>query len=56
VTKDDVLARMNNQWDDRKKIELSDFVVNNIELDDTKKQILKLHKKLSKIRKIRNNS
>lgn len=56
VTKDDVLARMNNQWDDRKKIELSDFVINNIDWDDTKQQILKLHKKLSKIRKTSNNS
>ena len=56
TTKEDVLSRMNNQWDDIKKIEMSDFVINNIELSDTKKQIAKLHKKLSKIEKITNNS
>lgn len=56
TTKDDVLARMNNQWDDRKKIKLSDFVINNVDWDDTKQQILKLHKKLCKIRKTSVNS
>jgi len=50
TTKDAILERMNNQWDDTKKIELSDFVIRNINLKDTKKQVVKLHKKLLEIK------
>lgn len=49
ATKEDVLSRMNNQWDDAKKIELSDFVIDNVDLADTKKQVNRIHKKLIKI-------
>ncbi|MDH5412785.1 MAG: dephospho-CoA kinase [Flavobacteriaceae bacterium] len=47
-SKDEILLRMSSQWDDKKKIELSDYIIHNIELNDTKKQVHKLHKKLLK--------
>ena len=48
TSKNEVLMRMSNQWDDKKKIQLSDYIIHNIELSDTKKQVKKLHKKLLK--------
>ncbi|MGB5464223.1 MAG: dephospho-CoA kinase [Aureibaculum sp.] len=52
TSKKEVLLRMNNQWDDKKKIELSDYIIHNIELSDTKKQVKELHKTiLKKIKK-----
>lgn len=51
ITKDAILSRMDNQWSDNEKVKLSDFVINNINLIDTKKQVKKLHKKLLKINK-----
>lgn len=39
VTRDQVLARMQNQWDDEKKVALSDFVIHNIRIEDTKSQV-----------------
>ena len=56
ISKNDILSRMNNQWDDAKKIELSDFVIDNIHLADTKKQVIKIHKKLIKIAFQKDNS
>ena len=55
-SKKDVLSRMKNQWDDVKKIGLSDFVIHNIDLADTKKQVGQIHKKLLKIAISKNNS
>jgi len=52
VSKEDVISRMNNQWDDAKKISLSDFVIENQEIDKTKKQVLELHKKILKMSNI----
>ncbi len=49
TTKEAVLSRINNQWDDKKKVALSNFVINNITLLETKKQVKDLHKKLIKI-------
>ena len=49
VREEDVLSRMNNQWDEAKKIKFSDFIIQNINLSDTKKQVAKLHRKLSKM-------
>ncbi len=46
TTKKEVLARMNKQWDDEEKIALSDFVINNTNLKATRKQVLRIHKKL----------
>ena len=45
-TKDEVEARMNNQWTDDQKIELADFQIENSDLRITKKNVLQLHKYL----------
>ena len=55
-SKNDILSRMKNQWDDVRKIGLSDFVIDNIDLADTKKQVGLIHKKLLKIAISNNNS
>ena len=47
---------MKNQWDDDRKIGLSDFVIHNIDLADTRKQVGQIHKKLLKIAISKNNS
>jgi dephospho-CoA kinase len=38
ITRDKVLQRMENQWDDEKKSSLSDFVIDNTDLETAKKQ------------------
>ncbi len=40
---------MENQWDDSKKVKLSDFVIQNKSLDNTKKQVYSIHRKLLKL-------
>ncbi len=40
---------MKNQWDDSKKVKLSDFVIQNKSLDNTKKQVYSIHRKLLKL-------
>ncbi|TYP72265.1 dephospho-CoA kinase [Aquimarina intermedia] len=40
-----VKQRMNNQWKDSQKIPLADFVIQNIDLKEAKKQVLELHQK-----------
>ncbi len=42
----EVLARMDKQWDDEKKIELSDFVIHNYEGHSLIKQVLEIHQQL----------
>ncbi len=37
-------AIMNNQWSDAKKIELSDYIITNQNLEDTKLQVFNIHK------------
>ena len=49
VDKLSVQQRMNNQWTDEKKIELSDFVIENIDLEQTKIQVENIFKKLNKV-------
>jgi len=46
TTKKQVLSRINNQSDDKKKVELSTFVIHNIELKDTEQQVKEIHKKI----------
>lgn len=41
-------AIMNNQWEDKNRVKLSDFVINNNDLANTKKQVLTIHKKILK--------
>ena len=46
ATEQEVMSRMENQWDDSKKEKLADFIIENIDLEDTKSQIYQLHTKL----------
>ncbi|RIA10002.1 dephospho-CoA kinase [Flavobacteriaceae bacterium MAR_2010_72] len=48
TTKDKVLTIMKHQWSDEVKIKLSDFVIVNDRLEDTKEQVLKVHNVLLK--------
>ena len=43
TTREKILHRINNQWSDVRKIPLSDYVITNINMTDTKAQILKIH-------------
>ena len=43
-----VKAIIKNQWSDDDKLKLSDFVIENINLEETKKQVLKIHKMILK--------
>ncbi len=43
-TKEDILNRIKNQFSDKEKIEKSDFVIENIDLKDTKNEVVRLHK------------
>ena len=45
-TEQEVSDRMKNQWDDSKKEKLANFIIENIDLEDTKSQIYLLHTKL----------
>ena len=47
-TKEKVLAVMKNQWDDKKKVELSDYVIYNTDLDSTQKQVVEIHQDILK--------
>ncbi len=44
-----VKERIQNQWSEEKKIAKSDFVIHNIDLDDTQKEVNRIHKKLLKL-------
>lgn len=39
ISEDQVLARMQNQWTEEDKIALSDFVIQNVNIEDTKSQV-----------------
>lgn len=41
-----IRAIINNQWSDEEKVKLSDFVIENIELETTKKQVNNIHKQI----------
>lgn len=43
TTREKIQAIMDNQWSDAKKIELSDYVIENIDIDNTISQVEKLH-------------
>lgn len=46
TSKEKVLKIMSHQWSDTDKINLSDFVIENITLENTKKEVLKIHNHL----------
>jgi len=51
TTREKVLERMNAQWNDEKKAALSDYIINNIEIEDTKNQAMQILKILNKMEK-----
>jgi len=46
TTRSKIEAIMNNQWTDEEKVKRSDFVIENIELENTKNQILRINNQL----------
>jgi len=46
LTLSQILERMDNQWDDGKKIPLADFVIHNENWEITKKEVAKIHKSI----------
>lgn len=49
VSREAVLARMKNQWDDRQKVPLADFVIENSRRETARSQARKIHRKLLKL-------
>jgi dephospho-CoA kinase len=47
-TAEKVEAIIKNQWSDAEKVKLSDFVIENISLEDTKLQVKKIHQEILK--------
>lgn len=47
VTRDQVLERMRNQWNDDRKAVLSNYIINNTELDSAKSQAYSIYKYLT---------
>ncbi len=47
TSREQVLSRANNQWDDDQKIPLADFVIHNIDMQDSEKQVYKIHKEIT---------
>lgn len=46
TTREQVLKRINMQWNDEKRISKSDFIINNTNMEETKSEIVKILKKL----------
>ncbi|WP_103071452.1 dephospho-CoA kinase [Aquimarina sediminis] len=47
TTREDILSRISNQWEDAQKILLADFVIYNIDLKDTSSQVYSIHNEIS---------
>ncbi|MGB5818238.1 MAG: dephospho-CoA kinase [Saonia sp.] len=46
ISKEKIAARMNNQWDDTRKRELADFIIENIQIENTKVRVEDIHNQL----------
>ena len=46
MTVEKIEAIMNNQWNDEEKMKLSDYVIVNSELENTRQQVVKIHQKI----------
>ena len=51
LSKEDVLGRMKNQWQEEKIIALSDFIISNDETDSVIKQVIAIHNKILLLKK-----
>ena len=47
-SREEIQQRMDNQWNDKKKSELADFIINNEDLSKTKQQVEHIHGKILK--------
>ncbi len=47
TTREQILSRVENQWDDIRKIPLADFVIQNENLKETENQVNEIHSKIS---------
>ena len=47
VSREEVLARMRNQWSDLQKIKWADYVIENTSLSETKNRVIVLNSQLS---------
>lgn len=45
---EEIEDRMNNQWDDEKKSQLADFIIENIDLNHTRQQVEDIHAQILK--------
>jgi len=50
INADAVRQRIDNQWPDKDKEKLSDFIIENIGLADTEREVSRIHHKILKIR------
>ncbi|MCF8714607.1 dephospho-CoA kinase [Joostella atrarenae] len=48
TTREEVEARMNNQWKEEDKVKKSDFVIENIDLEETSQIVEKIHEMILK--------
>jgi len=48
TSKEKIEVIMKNQWTDEDKVKHSHFVIENVELENTKKQVVKIHKEILK--------
>ncbi|TVZ14449.1 dephospho-CoA kinase [Maribacter sp. MAR_2009_72] len=46
ITRKEILSRMNNQLEDKVKVKLADYIIENIDLDQTRQNVLDLHKRI----------
>lgn len=49
ISREEILARMANQWPDSQKIAMSDYVIENSDLEETRKQIIKIFTELQRL-------
>jgi dephospho-CoA kinase len=47
-TREEIEARMNNQWSDKKKAKMADFILSNIDLEETRLQVRNIHQMMLK--------
>ncbi len=47
-TREEIEARMNNQWPDEKKAKMADFILSNIDLEETRREVRKIHQMMLK--------
>ena len=47
LLKSEITRRINHQWSDKKKVDLSDYIINNDDWEDTMLEFNKLYKKLN---------